>query len=314
MTASNELSSPRSVDIPTPTGSTGRAGGGGLVGRKRLSPLAPAMSTTPLSPISTTKAVPISVNPSGSQQPSYFPPPSMSVPVAIPAAHAHLGNAGPPSAGLPDYSRMTYHDEPTLHPEAQHQPRSHAHHHSHQQPQAFHAKSNARPAYYPSSAKPTAIPSPSTSSPAQPPPKKTARINPDTASPRKETSIPKSHRQQPSIGDAEGPGDYIRSSLPLGRETSTVSNALSPPNSLSPAGLFGPTSKENDPPKRQEEMADVEGSVGGVPTIINWTGGGKEVFVCGTFAKNWKERVKMNKRCAHVPYLSSRSNRTRKGR
>lgn len=47
-----------------------------------------------------------------------------------------------------------------------------------------------------------------------------------------------------------------------------------------------------------EEMRDVEAEAGevGVPTIITWTGGGKEVFVCGTFAKNWGERVKMSKR------------------
>lgn len=34
-----------------------------------------------------------------------------------------------------------------------------------------------------------------------------------------------------------------------------------------------------------------------VPTLVTWNGGGKEVFVTGTFAENgWRTRLKMNKR------------------
>lgn len=36
-----------------------------------------------------------------------------------------------------------------------------------------------------------------------------------------------------------------------------------------------------------------------VPTLVTWNGGGKEVYVTGTFAENgWRTRLKMNKRCA----------------
>lgn len=132
--------------------------------------------------------------------------------------------------------------------------------------------------------------------PTMPAVKKTARIHPDQASPRKETAIPSSHRQQPSLS---GPDEdnYIRSSLPLGRGEQLLSPGSTHSSlPLSTGAVLGPTSKDQDLSKRQEEVVDVEGSSVGVPTIINWTGGGKEVFVCGTFAKNWKERVKMNKR------------------
>lgn len=34
-----------------------------------------------------------------------------------------------------------------------------------------------------------------------------------------------------------------------------------------------------------------------VPTLVTWSGGGKDVYVTGTFAeRGWKERLKMNKR------------------
>lgn len=64
----------------------------------------------------------------------------------------------------------------------------------------------------------------------------------------------------------------------------------------------GPSSTTSTAPKStlREEVVQVEGKEEGVPTIINWTGGGKEVYVCGTFAKNWKERLKMSKRS--VPF------------
>lgn len=38
-----------------------------------------------------------------------------------------------------------------------------------------------------------------------------------------------------------------------------------------------------------------------VPTLVTWNGGGKEVYVTGTFAENgWRTRLKMNKRCVYV--------------
>lgn len=38
-----------------------------------------------------------------------------------------------------------------------------------------------------------------------------------------------------------------------------------------------------------------------VPTLVTWNGGGKEVYVTGTFAENgWRTRLKMNKRCVSL--------------
>ncbi|KAJ9100119.1 hypothetical protein QFC20_005531 [Naganishia adeliensis] len=48
--------------------------------------------------------------------------------------------------------------------------------------------------------------------------------------------------------------------------------------------------RQQEPERKDEERAGL------VPTLVTWNGGGKEVFVTGTFAENgWRTRLKMNK-------------------
>lgn len=58
--------------------------------------------------------------------------------------------------------------------------------------------------------------------------------------------------------------------------------------------------QRGDPPEKEKEAGGL------VPTLVTWNGGGKEVFVTGTFAENgWRTRLKMNKRCVAVSFLCS---------
>lgn len=100
--------------------------------------------------------------------------------------------------------------------------------------------------------------------------------------------------QQGSLGGSGIEEDsYIRSSLPLGGEAPLSVGVPARPTLASPSSASSSKHRRAVDDGRREVAVEAQR---GVPTIINWTGGGKEVFVCGTFAKNWKERIKMNKR------------------
>lgn len=251
--------------------SLGRPGG---LGRKRPSPLAPAMSTTPLSPI-TTKTTTAQNKTDEAQHNPYFPPAqhTQPTPMAIPTSHQQAPLL---SSGLPDYSRMTYDGDrqqsymPTSPP----------------------ADAPAKPSPQPGTPKPSVTKKARLVDPKGHPQSTTPLSTPPSQQPRQH----KPH--QPSVGGADE-DNYIRSSLPLGGDD--ASSGRSTPR-------LGPTSSLATPARDRpdEDMADSASQDTGVPTIINWTGGGKEVFVCGTFAKNWGERVKMSKRSAPVPFLPPR--------
>jgi hypothetical protein len=54
-------------------------------------------------------------------------------------------------------------------------------------------------------------------------------------------------------------------------------------------------------PKQRVQEPAVEEQEQVVPTLVTWNGGGKEVYVTGTFAENgWRTRLKMNKRSVRV--------------
>jgi hypothetical protein len=61
--------------------------------------------------------------------------------------------------------------------------------------------------------------------------------------------------------------------------------------------------KEEQQQRGEPERERKEEERGLVPTLVTWNGGGKEVFVTGTFAENgWRTRLKMNKRCARARF------------
>ena len=70
-----------------------------------------------------------------------------------------------------------------------------------------------------------------------------------------------------------------------------------PAVSTKPATPPKPEIKEE--PKEEVEVKDEELNDGLVNVPVQWTGGGKLVFVTGNFANNWKDRFKLNKRWAH---------------
>ncbi|KAL7416497.1 5'-AMP-activated protein kinase beta subunit, interation domain-containing protein [Mrakia frigida] len=279
--ASSKQPSPAVNGLASPPPPTTPGGGGGkfasltrpgaLGGRKRPSPLAPAMSTAPLSPITTR---PSNSTTSGGSYNPYFPSsaepiPSSALPVAIPASHHQAPLL---SSGLPDYSRMTYND------------RDHQSHMPKSPPQ------------------PQPQPKPTTTTTPSPSATKKARIVDPKAQPPPSTPPPPPPRahhhkaHQPSVGGADE-DNYIRSSLPLGGEDVAGGSSTPAEPGLGEAGSsLDPAAGVNEIGKKDldEEMRVVEAEAG-VPTIITWTGGGREVFVCGTFAKNWGERVKMSK-------------------
>lgn len=244
--------------------------------RRRFSPLAPTLVTSPLSPIS-----PKSTSINAVHNP-YFPS------NASPSTRNHVSatidpvpipkTPQTPNAGLPDYSR------------------------------------SYTPSKVPS---PASHVSPSTTDVPQL--SKKARISdsvPEAHSPpaSSRASYRQHTKKEPSLGGGEDE-TYIRSSLPLGGAASSpgphVDGTEVVPPSFKSAISDLAASVLVDGPLENNQSVQLEGTTKaeenekeilveakeeGVPTIINWTGGGKEVFVCGTFAKNWKERIRMNKR------------------
>ncbi|CED83310.1 Protein involved in Snf1 protein kinase complex assembly [Phaffia rhodozyma] len=143
---------------------------------------------------------------------------------------------------------------------------------------------------------------------------KTARISdslPEEHPPLSTSPASSKHSKRDPSGTGEDEV-YVRSSLPLGGAASSPGPHVDGTEVASMGlGLIGADAKSQsvergfgskktatrqvEDPKQAEKEVFVNVKEEGVPTIINWTGGGKEVFVCGTFAKNWKERIRMNK-------------------
>lgn len=318
----------------TTNGTPGKAGSRGMLGRKRASPLAPAIMTSPLSPISP-KQTPAHAQ-SSSHNP-YFPPTATAAaggfgssqvsaeasPIDIP----HTPSQAPPPA-LPAYDRVAYTPEPPSRRTSEAQPAP--------QPTTTTLlpatrKTTAGPAAGPgkkariADEPPSFLPAAPTTAPAAVAAPTAAPSTSPTLSPAAKTHKPK----QPSVTGADE-DNTIRSSLPSGGDEyppgqDPASQPQPPPQPQQPqpqqhqqppsssavagaaaagGGALGLSLSQDQPPPQKapaparprEELVSVEAEEG-VPTIINWTGGGKEVYVCGTFAKNWKERLKMSKRC-----------------
>jgi len=338
------------------------AGSRGILGRKRPSPLAPTIMTSPLSPISpkqttahATSHSTVAQQQQQQQQASHNPYFPAEPPAPVSAEASPIDIPSTPSQGmtpgLPAYDRMTYAAEPlasarrqsaagATHAHSLQPPPATRHRPSQQQQQQDVSRKTSaiaagEPAAAPSGAKKARI--------AEGPPAVVPPVEPSPSSSLSPRQQQQQHRpKQPSVAGVDE-DNTIRSSLPSGgdefppglepadgvRAASSSpgqGSAASPPAAAAGAasagstaaggagGMLGLSIGGNGPggpaaasttgagpaaskPRRKEETLDIEAAEEGVPTIINWTGGGKEVYVCGTFAKNWKERLKMSKRC-----------------
>eukprot|EP01102_Stenamoeba_stenopodia_P012753 TRINITY_DN4056_c0_g1_i1.p1 TRINITY_DN4056_c0_g1~~TRINITY_DN4056_c0_g1_i1.p1 ORF type:complete len:262 (-),score=62.72 TRINITY_DN4056_c0_g1_i1:123-908(-) len=88
-----------------------------------------------------------------------------------------------------------------------------------------------------------------------------------------EDDLPRTSDPPRFIGISSGPFFYSSEPWPTTTETFTTTISVSPSTSL-----------EIDPNAKRDE----------VPTVITWKGGGKEVFITGSF-NGWKEKIPLSK-------------------
>lgn len=82
---------------------------------------------------------------------------------------------------------------------------------------------------------------------------------------------------------------------PGGEQQRPTTQISTPPRAATspPPSTVAPTPAEPRPTEGEDEQPND----GLVAVPIQWTQGGKEVYVTGTFADNWKGRVELRKRC-----------------
>lgn len=130
------------------------------------------------------------------------------------------------------------------------------------------------------------------------------------------TSAPPS-ANSPPVGRGYATPQSGRSQANLGSEASVTPKTTSIPNddasTLTETSVAGSgvatTPKAKQQPLTPYYYKNSKGPMVLMPIVLNWRGGGKEVFVTGTFANEWRSKILLKKTAGHgAPHPGRRTN------